>query len=400
MSRPFIFIFVLVLLSFFSTGSLLAEPAETSKGDKAKQAKDKKEKPEKKPKGETEPAAEAGDDADTADIPADEKAEKKNLKKLGENFKVKRTQHYSVLYDTSEEDVAVFNAAIERTYRSCTNYTKRLGMTPKPLKRKLIAHFFNEEAHYRSYASKEIGPVPDQAIGLYAHGTNYTYFYNIRNTESFKKSRTEAEQKIAEVGGRMKSGSLSRDERRTLQFELKKARWIVNRTNSFGGGVTEETLQHEVTHQVLYNIQFHNTKNMENGTLNPRWFVEGTAQMFEPISDGKAANFGMLNKTAHDGFRALVERHHLIPLKDFVTDPRYLLRSDAGEVGYPQAWAVVHYLNRARPKDLKKYIDLINSRPKDFEGTPEKELATFEKAFGKLDDKWERRWKAWMSKVH
>ncbi len=400
MTRQITLVLAFVLALGLTVGAAVADPPGESPDAKAKRPTAKRDKPSPKTEGADDEPDVAGDDNDRNEVPPDEKAEKKNLKQLGESFKLKRTAHYSVFYDTSEDDVAVFNAAIERTYRSCVNYTKRLGITPRPLKHKLIAHFFNQEAAYRNYAKKNVGPIPDQAIGFYAHDTNYCYFYNIRNTEAFKKYRDDAEQKIAEAGNKMKSGNLSADDRRAQQLEMKKARWIINRTNSFGGGTTEETLQHEVTHQVLFNIQFHNAKNMENVLLNPRWFVEGTAQMFEPISDGKAANFGQLNKNRRDAFRALMDHRHVIPLKDFVVNPLYLLRSDAGNVGYPQAWALTHYLNRARAKDLKTYVELINSRPKDYKSTPEGELATFEKAFGKLDAKWERRWKAWMKKVH
>ena len=49
-------------------------------------------------------------------IPPDEAAEEAALADLGEGHSLHRTRHYSVLYDTSEQDVKAFSTAIEKTY--------------------------------------------------------------------------------------------------------------------------------------------------------------------------------------------------------------------------------------------------------------------------------------------
>jgi hypothetical protein len=43
---------------------------------------------------------------------------------------------------------------------------------------------------------------------------------------------------------------------------------------------------------------------------------------------------------------------------------------------------------------------MITKRPGDYESTPQREIADFEKCFGTLDASWDRAWKTWMTKVH
>ena len=58
------------------------------------------------PSKSTNDASQGRDKVDMSDIPADSAAEEKALKELGNDaFKLKRTMHYSVLFNTSDEDV-------------------------------------------------------------------------------------------------------------------------------------------------------------------------------------------------------------------------------------------------------------------------------------------------------
>ena len=107
----------------------ISEPG--GEGDEAEEEEDK-------------PASKgSGNSFDMKDVPADKKAEQKVQKALGENFKIKRTLHYSIFYDTSEEDVGVFGHAIERTYRSCGKYCKALGVPISEVFDTLQAYFGN-----------------------------------------------------------------------------------------------------------------------------------------------------------------------------------------------------------------------------------------------------------------
>ncbi|MCA9257296.1 MAG: DUF1570 domain-containing protein, partial [Phycisphaerales bacterium] len=172
-----------------------------------------------------------------------------------------------------------------------------------------------------------------------------------------------------------------------------------NSDNTRGGDVTEETLQHEVAHQVLFFIGFHNEKAMLQGA-NPRWLAEGIAQLFEPIDVGEGSGIGKVNRDQAAQFHRLVEADALFPIDGFVSDIRYFGVGNPALQAYPQSWALAHYLTRTKRKELKAYLDEINTRGGDYEMDPEKDLACFEKYFGKVDESWIKRFKDYMARVN
>ncbi len=331
-------------------------------------------------------------------LPADKKAEEAALAALGplaEDFRIKQTQHFSVLYNTNEEDLAAFCLAIEKTYRSCEKLSERLGVGVVPPKKKLIIHYFSELQEYSGHSERlGLGKRDENTPGFYYPASNLSYFYDFRNSDTFKRKRAEAEAEIERIAAQLKRGGLSAAERKRLSAQMQQARAILNRASSLGGGQNESTVQHEVAHQVLWNIGFHNSKSF---LANPRWFVEGVAQAFEPISTGKAANIGLVNQERLQSFQSLAKADKLIPLREFVATHEFFATQTG--IAYPQSWALFHYLGRTKGEGVKKYIELVNRRPADYRPAPDRELADFEKAFGKLDDKWTAAWLRWMKNV-
>ncbi len=338
---------------------------------------------------------------DMSPIPADPKEERVQLRSVtrwgGEGFKLKRSQHYSIIYDTSEEDVAVFQRGIERTYRWCMRYCKGLGIpTHKPAK-KLVTHFFDDVNDYILYGYICGSPgLTWQTLGFYTDRTNYTYFYNFRNMPAYKAFRERAERQIKLLAERLK-GSISAEERAAIREQIKQLRITTNFTVTDGGATTEETLQHEVAHQVLFNIGFHNQRAGLQKGANPRWLAEGIAQLFEPVGNGKESGFGVVNRKSRDIFLILARREQLFPMKVFVSG--WGPFGNPG-IAYPQAWALVHYLTRMKRDELVGYLNDLNARPPEFESTPEQEIALFEKHFGQLNEAWEEDWKDWIEDVH
>lgn len=333
---------------------------------------------------------------DMSDVPPDKKAEKKDRAALGETFKLKRTAHYSVLYDTNEADLKVFAAAIEKTYRSCVNYTQKLGFEAHAPKRKLIIYYFEHHEDYSAFAEKlGKGAQPQTTPGVYFPDLNRSMFYNFRNHESFKQAREEAEAKIAQLRDQLRQPGLSAADRKRIGQEISDARRQANHSNTAGGDISESIVQHEVAHQVLWNIGFHNEKQF---FANPRWLAEGTAMMFEPISTGNSSNFGRLNRDRLREYQAARDANRLIPLREFVSTHAHF-GPQSIDIAYPQSWALVHYLNRTKRAKVKAYAEAINKRPADYQSTPEREIADFEASFGKIDKKWVENWENWMRRV-
>lgn len=335
--------------------------------------------------------------ADMSDVPADQRRETTAMELLGDGFKLRHTRHYSILFNTPLADVKSFGIAIELTYRSCVNYSLKLKIPTRPPGKKLLIYYFDQHQDYSGHSSKlGKGPRPQSMPGVYFPDLNTSMFYNFRNQESYKKAREQAEAKIEQLRARLRGGNVSRENRKSIQREIAEARRQANSSNVLGGDANEAIVQHEVAHQVLWNIGFHNPRHL---AANPRWFVEGTAMMFEPISDGSSANFGAVNRNRLRAFQDLQRQERLIPVRDLVSDPHYLIDPQTAQIAYPQCWAMVHYLNRTKRKQVRKYVKLINRRPADYRPTGEEEVATFEKAFGTLDERWVARWDRWLKNV-
>jgi hypothetical protein len=355
---------------------------------------------------------------DMSAIPADEAAERADLKKLngarratsdspdgsatqpgGQAFQVFRTNHFSILHDVSEADVKAFSTSIEKTYRSNLNYTLTLGIEPRRPAHKLIIYYFREHAAYDAYSrALGKGERPQSNPGVFFPDMNRSMFYNFQDQESVKRLREQAEAKIKNLQDRLK-GKVTAEEREKIGREILQAKSQANFSATAGGGQNEETVQHEVTHHVLWNVGLHNAKE-GNFLANPRWFVEGTAMMFETAGEGKASNIGAVNRGRLREFQHFERQGRLFDVRDFISRPDFFAAGgDAPFIAYAQSWALVHYLNRTKRKKIKTYVELINQRPPGFETTPAKEIAAFEKAFGRLDARWVRQWRAWMRNV-
>lgn len=343
----------------------------------------------------------AGSQVDMSAIPADEKAEKADLKKLGEGFKVLRTLHFSVLHDTSEEAAKAFSAAIEQTYRSNLKYELSMGIEPVKPKRKLIIYYFAQHPRYSDY-SKSIGrgERPQGNPGVFFPDLNRSMFYDFQSQDNFRRAKEQAEAKVKELSDRLRQGKLSPQERQKIGREITQAKGQANAASVQGGDINESVVQHEVTHHILWNTGFHNSRSF---TANPMWFVEGTATMFETIAEGMSSNIGAVNKNRLRDFQAMDRVGRLIPLEDLITRRDLFNPATGGEMApmaYAQAWALTHYLNRTKRGQIKEYVKTVNARPAGYKSTREAELKAFEKAFGKPDRQWVEKWKRWMKRVH
>jgi hypothetical protein len=335
--------------------------------------------------------------ADMSPVPADDEAERTAMEALGEGFSLRRTNHYSVLYDTGEDEVRAFGRAIEQTYRSCVNYALRLDIPTRPPKKKLLIFYFEEHAAYSAHSrALGKGERPESTPGVYFPDINRSMFFNFRNQGTFKQMRESAQQRIEALREELRRGGISPADRQRIAGQIAQARQEANRSRTVGGDLSESIVQHEVAHQVLWNIGFHQPNNF---FANPRWLAEGTAMMFEPISTGSSANFGALNRSRLEEYRMMLEADSLIPLRDFLGTHEWFASPQSIGVAYAQAWALTHYLNRSKRRGLKKYVEIINRRPDDYETTPQREIDDFEKAFGSLDDRWIQRWRKWMTRI-
>jgi hypothetical protein len=108
----------------------------------------------------------------------------------------------------------------------------------------------------------------------------------------------------------------------------------------------------------------------------PAWLAEGMATYCEATDQGDWTRLGSSNSTRiRDLSRA---NKAYISLSDLVGDDHWV-RTNRVLVGYGESWALFHMLMSERPKELRRYIDLLKDRK-----VPESRIADFQQAFGDI----------------
>lgn len=149
----------------------------------------------------------------------------------------------------------------------------------------------------------------------------------------------------------------------------------------------KNTIVHEATHQVAYNLGLH-TRIGEN----PKWLVEGLATMFE--ADGSRQNTGgkrpqeRLNPERFKHFTHYAQhRRQPRSLAKFVMSDRpfQLGVLDA----YAESWALTFFLAETRSSQYANYLKTVSARDPMQPYSTEERLADFQSAFGEDLDRLE-----------
>ncbi|QDT66886.1 DUF1570 domain-containing protein [Calycomorphotria hydatis] len=143
---------------------------------------------------------------------------------------------------------------------------------------------------------------------------------------------------------------------------------------------TRDTLIHEATHQLAFNMGLH-TRYGEN----PQWIVEGLATVFEaPGIRSSAGGRDIENRINADRLRWFQDYLRRRP-KDFVekfVSSDQLFKTSALDA-YAEAWALSFYLLETRPVAYARYLKQIADRDPFTRYSSEERLEDFRAAFGK-----------------
>lgn len=331
--------------------------------------------------------------------------EKEFIKKLGEDYKIKRTAHFFILYNTEDEITKDFIPRLEKTYDMVTRFASQMKFKVIYPKEKLPVIFCNNFEEYSKRSQQFAGqPAPSQAAGLYyRHPLNFSLFYDMSQVDFIKETNRKAEQLQAEARGS--------NDPAVRKAKSREAQWYINQIAQYQQEQNRSVVQHEVAHQLLFNLNVHNHK-----VDNPQWLVEGMATLFEPPPGKTGAGFNVINQQRLGDIRGTLikevagapaasggrnrpagpARQQPVQMKaedfkSFIANP-----SPSGGMlsneGYAQSWAVCYYLVKRKSKQLPAYLELIRKREVNAVITPEQDLADFEKCFGKVDDTFTKKW--------
>ena len=162
------------------------------------------------------------DDTDLVPIDADE-MEERLLKEMPSDFKVFRTQHYIVVYNSNEAYAKQVASLFESLYRGFFSFWKNQRWELAEPRFPLVAVVLRDDKAFLNHAGAEIGELAKSVIGYYHLTSNQMTTYNVANLER-----------------------------------------------------NVSTIIHEATHQLAYN-----TDMQRRFADNPMWVSEGLATFFE-----------------------------------------------------------------------------------------------------------------------
>jgi hypothetical protein len=337
--------------------------------------------------------------------PLEEEVAADLLKIAGEGFRIRKTDHFTIAYDTSYEALRPLIGRLEGTYKAVARFCRDRGLHRDSPVARLQVILFDQHEDFARYLTG-LGLPSATIAGIYNQQTNLAAFCNTLNDPSLKGVARRIEQtrsQLKRLKSQRHSSQATQRRRRELQRELSIVQTrrdvIVKRFNRL-------VIQHEAAHQIFFNLGVH-----VRGADNPTWLVEGLACQFEVPQAGSNGGLRRVNHMRLGDFRdalgvppgekelpeaayadALSSRR-LVPLAELISRPELFSGRDDNIVfRYAQAWALVYYLDRAHREGFAAYLKRLSARAPGKVAGPEREIGEFQATLGAPDAEFQRIW--------
>ncbi len=271
------------------------------------------------------------------------------LSDLPDGFRVHRTAHYVIAYNTSRGYAQWAGALFEQLHRAFYSYWLRRDLTLEPSP-PLVALLFRDAGSYRRYSRPEVGDAASRIIGYYSLHTNRITTYDLTGMERLRRP-----------GERNSS--------------LRQVRQILLRPEAER---TVATIIHEATHQLAFNSGL-----QQRFADNPMWLSEGLAIYFETpdVTRGRGwRRIGQVNRVRLSQLRRLPNDGSW--LRQLVQSDQSFRDPAEADAAYARAWAICYHLIRTRPEAFIRYLGLIRTKPILGADPPEQRLADFRQSVG------------------
>ena len=225
---------------------------------------------------------------------------KRLLAELPPGFKVHRTTHYLIFYDTSPAYAQWCGSLFERLYMAFTNFWTRKGFELVQPEFPLVAIVFADRQAYLKFSRPELGEAGESIIGYFGLTSNRMTMYDLTGLEA--QGRGAARSKTA---AQINQILAQPDALRTVA-----------------------TIVHEATHQIAFNCGLH-TRLSDC----PLWFSEGIAVYFETpdLRSPKGwSGIGAVNQPRLERFRQYLETRPANSLETLIRDDTRFRDPEAG----------------------------------------------------------------------
>ena len=286
------------------------------------------------------------------------------------------SRHFMALSNAGDEfsEDRLYNC--ETIYALFFEHFRQKGFAVREPREKLMVAVFASQAGFEAY----LGDRQFTAMrGAYHRLSNRLVVYDYGQNRAFL-----SEKQLADREARQAPSNLARE----------RAIGSVNRAAAhYRDDANIETIMHEVAHQLSFNCGLLN----RDGDV-PCWLAEGLACYCESTQNGAWQGIGEPNysRAAHLG-RGLRGPPGLLPLRTLIESDDWLRKApgvDQIVLGYAQSWALFSMLMEQRPRTLRKYLALTESRR-----TPEHRLTDFAEVFGADWDRFEASYQAYVREL-
>ncbi len=152
-----------------------------------------------------------------------------------------------------------------------------------------------------------------------------------------------------------------------------------------GAERTVATVIHEATHQIAFNCGLH-----RRYADNPIWLTEGIAMYLEtPDLNSRRGwrTIGRVNRNRLKQFREYAaKRRRSDSLQTLLGSNARFANVETAIDAYSEAWALTHFLIKAKPREFNAYLKMIAAKPLLQWDKPDQRLADFNEAFGELPE--------------
>ncbi|MEI8197954.1 MAG: DUF1570 domain-containing protein, partial [Phycisphaerae bacterium] len=247
------------------------------------------------------------------------------LKNVGHAFKIRRTRHFLIAYDTTEVFSSTRGGYLESAYDAFMYSFNMKKLRPEFLKQRLVVLLFKEASDFQRYASKSDTTIPSWAIGYYSQRTNRSAFYDDKTgpqAEDFQAQLDEAKAKLrtlAEQANQAQSAGKSHTANAIMAQRQKLSAQILILENKLNTAINQSNTVktvHEACHQLAFN-----TGIQKRQVDYPLWLSEGLACSFEQVSRQALRGPQVLNPPRIEILREAQAGNTLWPLSKVLTGP-------------------------------------------------------------------------------
>jgi hypothetical protein len=289
-------------------------------------------------------------------------------REMGNEYEIVGTGHYLVC--AAKGEAQKYAGLFEDLYRTLYVYCRARNFRVTEPEFPLVALVFPDHARFAAYARQDGVQAMRGLRGYYLVSSNRIALFEDGSNRQAARPELPA--------GLSAASQFAAGEPPTFSSVLRRS----SRPGYFPevDGEVQDTIVHEATHQVAFNVGLHTRVGR-----NPKWVVEGFATMFEPE--------GMRSPSAGRTLMSRANRERFIWFGNFAKSRRKansLEEFVAGDEafganvldGYSQAWALTFFLVETRNSQYAQFLSAIMQRDPLAAYDSEQRVADFKRAFG------------------